>query len=262
VNVPFDTKQEREFYGKVKMEVRQEYLRIMEEDGKNKMMELFELLLRLRQATVHPNIVIGGLAKKFSIDNPKLWEGHSTKESKLIDMFRQHVEGDKTIIVCHYTDEMDMIHNALQKNYPLLKLEKFNGLMNLTARDNCVAKCMNGEVDVLIIQILCGGVGLNLQVFNKVYILTPDWNPGNEIQAIARCHRIGQTRDVDVYKIIIAEDEIPTIDQLLLNVQTKKRALMAECLDDRSLEFNERFQYSSTKITSGLSFQDFRQLLH
>jgi SNF2 family DNA or RNA helicase len=133
--------------------------------------------------------------------------------------------------------------------------------MNLTARDACVRQCMHGNVDVLIMQILCGGVGLNLQVFNKVYTLTPDWNPGNEIQAIARCHRIGQERDVEVFKIIIDEDEHTTVDQLLLNVQSKKRALMAECLQDPTLEFSEQFKYTGNLSKMGLTFKDFRTLL-
>ena len=261
VNIPFDNDEERQFYTEVRQEIRSEYLRIIDEDGKTKMMELFELLLRLRQATIHPNIVINGLAKKYNIENPKLWCSPSTKETKLIELFRQHMEKDKTIIICHYQQEMDIIHNSLSKAYPNLKIAKFNGSMNLASRDTCVKKCMDGNVDVLIMQILCGGVGLNLQIFNKVYTLTPDWNPANEIQAIARCHRIGQERDVEVFKIIIDEDETMTIDQLLLNVQSKKRALMAECLGDPSLEFSEKFKYSAKSSKMGLTFRDFKSLL-
>jgi SNF2 family DNA or RNA helicase len=261
VNIPFDNDEERQFYIKVRQEIRSEYLRIVDENEKNKMMELFELLLRLRQATINPNIVIKGLAKKYNIENPKLWDNPSTKETKLIELFSQHVENDKSIIICHFQQEMDIIHTTLAKTYPHLKIAKFNGSMNLTTRDTCVKKCMEGNVDVLIMQILCGGVGLNLQVFNKVYTLTPDWNPANEIQAIARCHRIGQERNVDVYKIIIDEDEIMTIDQLLLNVQSKKRALMAECLSDPSLQFSEKFKYSAKSSKMGLTFRDFKTLL-
>jgi len=261
VNVPFDTEEERKFYGEVRDEIRSEYVRIMEEDGKTKMMELFELLLRLRQATVHPNIVIRGLAKKYKIDDPKLWTAPSTKQTKLIELFRQHDHTDKTIIICHYQQEMDIIQDALSKTFPSLKIAKFNGSMNLTTRDACVRRCMDGGVDVLIMQILCGGVGLNLQVFNKVYTLTPDWNPANEIQAIARCHRIGQERDVEVFKIIIDDDEIMTIDELLLNVQSKKRALMAECLQDPTLAFSENFRQTTRPSKMGLTFRDFRTLL-
>ena len=261
VNIPFDNEEERQFYKDVRQEIRSEYLRIIHNDGKTKMMELFELLLRLRQSTIHPNLVINGLAKKYNIEKPKLWSVPSTKETKLIELFSKHAERDKTIIICHYQQEMDIIQNALSKAFPNLKIAKFNGSMNLPARDACVKKCMDGNVDVLIMQILCGGVGLNLQIFNKVYTLTPDWNPANEIQAIARCHRIGQERDVEVFKIIIDEDDTMTIDQLLLNVQSKKRALMAEYLSDPSLEFSEKFRYSAKSSKMGLTYHDFKMLL-
>ncbi len=261
VNIPFDTEEERNFYREVRQEIRSDYLRIIQEDENTKMMELFELLLRLRQATIHPNVVINGLAKKYNIDKPKLWSNPSTKETKLIELFGKHVENDKSIIICHFQQEMDIIHSSLLKTYPKLKIAVFNGSMNLVARNACVKKCMEGMVDVLIMQILCGGVGLNLQIFNKVYTLTPDWNPANEIQAVARCHRIGQERNVEVFKIIIDEDEIMTIDQLLLNVQSKKRSLMAECLGDPTLEFSEKFRYSAKSSKMGLTYRDFKTLL-
>ena len=261
INIPFDNEEERKFYQEVRAEIRSEYLRIIHDDGQTKMMELFELLLRLRQATIHPNIVINGLAKKYKIDQPRLWSRPSTKETKLIQLFKQHVDNDKSIIICHYQQEMDIIQNSISKAFPNLKIAKFNGAMNLSARETCVKRCMEGNVDVLIMQILCGGVGLNLQIFNKVYTLTPDWNPANEIQAIARCHRIGQQNDVEVFKIVIDEDELMTIDQLLLNVQSKKRTLMAECLGDPSLEFSEQFIHSAKSSNMGLTFRDFKTLL-
>lgn len=261
INVPFDNEKERNFYKEVRQEIRSEYLRIIDEDENTKMIELFELLLRLRQATIHPNIVINGLAKKYNIEKPKSCNIISTKQNKLIELFGQHIENDKSIIICHFKDEMDIIHATLSKTYPNLKIGIFNGSMNLAARDACVKKCMEGGIDVLIMQILCGGVGLNLQIYNKVYTLSPDWNPANEIQAFARCHRIGQMRDVEVYKIVIDEEDDMTIDQLLLNVQSKKRLLMAEYLGDTSLEFNEKFRNSYKSSKMGLTFRDFKTLL-
>ena len=47
-----------------------------------------------------------------------------------------------------------------------------------------------------------GGVGINLTAADTVIIYDPDWNPQNDIQAMARCHRIGQTRAVQVYKLV------------------------------------------------------------
>jgi len=88
--------------------------------------------------------------------------------------------------------------------------------------------------------------------------VTPDWNPSNEIQAIARCHRIGQTSDVEVIKLIIHQDSNkPTIDEKIIQVQQIKRDIMADHLIDETLRFNER-----TNGKMNLSMKDFAYLLH
>ena len=57
---------------------------------------------------------------------------------------------------------------------------------------------------ILIIQIQTGCEGINLQQnFSEIYFVSPHWNPAVEQQAIARCHRIGQTKPVDVFKFIM-----------------------------------------------------------
>ena len=87
--------------------------------------------------------------------------------------------------------------------------------------------------------------------------MAPNWNPSNEIQAIARCHRIGQTSDVDVVKLIIKEEgDKPTIDEKIVVVQQQKRELMAEHLNDETLLFNERIRGSMN-----LTMKDFSYLL-
>jgi DNA repair protein RAD16 len=121
----------------------------------------------------------------------------------------------------------------------------YSGGMNFESRNQCIADCHAGKIDVLVMQIVCGGVGLNLQMFNKVYMLTPNWNPANEIQAIARCHRIGQTRDVEVFKLVIADDTMETIDQRIIRVQQRKRGIMSHYLNDATFDFNEIFRHEN-----------------
>ena len=60
---------------------------------------------------------------------------------------------------------------------------------------------LSEPADALIIQIQTGCEGLNLQLnFSEIYFVSPHWNPCVEDQAIARCHRIGQTKPVDFFK--------------------------------------------------------------
>jgi superfamily II DNA or RNA helicase len=73
---------------------------------------------------------------------------------------------------------------------------------------------------VLVAQIQAGGVGLNIQAASVVIITEPQWNPAIEEQAIARAHRMGQVRRVDVHRLL-AED---SVDQRMLEVLRVKRA--------------------------------------
>lgn len=265
LDIPFDTDKEREFYVKVEEEVQKEYLKLINEGETPNMMEIFELLLRLRQATIHPNLVIKGLAKKFDIKKPQLWKGSSTKINKMMELFANQEEDDRSLVVCHYQEEIDQALIFLGRAFPKLRMEVFNGGLSLEARNDLVRRCMKGEVDVLFMQIMAGGVGLNLQIFNKVFLLTPNWNPGNEIQAIARCHRIGQTRDVEVFKIVIRDDVIEksTIDERIIEVQIEKRDLMVSSLNDETFKFNEQFKNSNGLKAGGCGFtlRDMKKLL-
>ena len=97
------------------------------------------------------------------------------------------------------------------------------------------------DCDVLILQIQTACEGLNLQEFSDVYFVSPHWNPFVEAQAIGRCHRIGQTREVRVFRFFMdgssfrpsddrAEHEPLTADNYIQEKQNAKRDLAAEIL--------------------------------
>ena len=87
--------------------------------------------------------------------------------------------------------------------------------------------------NVLIAQIQTSCEGLNLQHFAEVYFTTPHWNPAVESQAIARCHRIGQKKDVNVYRFVTAFEDAEneasmSLDQYCMEVQRVKKAVATE----------------------------------
>jgi SNF2 family DNA or RNA helicase len=266
VNVPFQDPNELKFYQNLRTECKDEYLRLKREGDGNIMMQLFELLLRLRQATIHPNLVINGLAKKYE-QEPDLWDGESSKMKELVKLFNAQDDGDKTIVFCHFTEEINLVIGTLGRTHPDLRVEKFDGSMNLGARDDVLQRSKKDKVDVIVMQILCGSVGLNMQEFNNVYIVSGDWNPSNEMQAIGRAHRIGQTRNVHVKKLVSTEppvednDEmapVATIDERILQIQENKRELMVEFLKDEIFRDNGRM---NNDFKSALTMKDYSQLL-
>ena len=85
--------------------------------------------------------------------------------------------------------------------------------------------------DVLIMQIKSGSDGLNLQQYSEVYFTSPHWNPSVEDQALARVHRIGQKKDVTVYKFIMNRvngGTSPSFDAYCNEVQNVKRKVQKE----------------------------------
>jgi len=84
-----------------------------------------------------------------------------------------------------------------------------------------------GAVRVMLLSTRAGGVGINLVAADTVVVYDSDWNPQNDVQAMARCHRIGQTRKVTVYRLLTAG----TYEAHMYAVATAKLSLDRAVLD-------------------------------
>ena len=81
---------------------------------------------------------------------------------------------------------------------------------------------------MFLISLKAGGFGLNLTEADYCFLLDPWWNPATEAQAVDRTHRIGQTRNVMVYRLI-AKD---TIEEKVLALARRKAELFTGVMDD------------------------------
>ena len=95
-------------------------------------------------------------------------------------------------------------------------------------RPTCCRTFKNGAAPVFLISLKAGGFGLNLTEADYCFLLDPWWNPAAEAQAIDRIHRIGQTRNVMVYRLI-AKD---TIEEKVLALNARKAELFASVMDE------------------------------
>jgi len=148
-------------------------------------------------------------------------KGHSKMDSVIQKIVERKDNGNKKIVFSNFHGEIDYLKNSLSKEG--LIVEYIDGRVSKRQR-----KAILGNiVDVLIIQIKTGSEGLNLQNYNEVYFVTPDWNPQTEQQAIARCHRIGQTKKVEVFRFVMSpyHEEGSNIEMYSEQVQVNKREI-------------------------------------
>ena len=109
----------------------------------------------------------------------------------------------------------------------MTNVSSFDGRTRQSQRNLKLAQ----KFEVLVLQIQTGCEGLNLQNdYSEVYFVSPHWNPSIEDQAVARCHRIGQSKPVQVFKFVMDSfdsvlSDIPnlTLDQYVAMTQQSKR---------------------------------------
>ncbi len=120
---------------------------------------------------------------------------------------------------------LDLIAQELQKTE--IDFVELRG--DTKDRATPVRRFQNEEVPIFLISLKAGGTGLNLTAADTVIHYDPWWNPAVEQQATDRAHRIGQTKNVFVYKLI-AEG---TIEQRMLELQDPKRTLANSIYDEK-----------------------------
>ncbi|MCC9198476.1 SNF2-related protein [Arthrobacter sp. zg-Y820] len=103
----------------------------------------------------------------------------------------------------------------------------------------------DGEAPVFLISLKAGGFGLNLTEADYVFLLDPWWNPAAESQAVDRTHRIGQTRNVMVYRMVARG----TIEEKVMALKEQKAKLFSSVMDDDAV------------FSSALTAEDIRSLL-
>ncbi|KAL7678617.1 putative helicase, Zinc finger, RING-type, Zinc finger, RING/FYVE/PHD-type [Plasmopara halstedii] len=143
----------------------------------------------------------------------------------------------KVVVFSQWTSMLDMVSRLLTRHS--FSHCKFDGGLNQEARERVLTKFTNDpNIEVLVISLKAGGVGLNLTCASVVILLDPWWNPGVEKQAVDRVHRLGQTRDVIVKRYVIKD----TVEDMILQLQQRKELLakhvlvVAKAHDDRRSE--------------------------
>jgi superfamily II DNA or RNA helicase len=170
---------------------------------------ILDALLKLRQVCCDPRLLKLGAASQVQ---------QSAKLEQLLDMLPEMVaEGRKILLFSQFTQMLGLIEQELPRlGIPWVKLTGQS-----KNRDAIIDRFTSGEVPLFLISLKAGGVGLNLPQADTVIHYDPWWNPAVENQATDRAHRIGQTQNVWVLKLVAQG----TIEERMLALQERKAQL-------------------------------------
>lgn len=217
--------EQRKRYEKAKSQARNFLL-----DGSTKKQEnynavVFSTLMKLRQLAIHPELVKG--SKPTS----------SGKFQDILEQLDVLVKSNhKVLIFSQFIGHLNIF-----KRYFLARKWGFTMLTGEMKLENRAAAVNdfeeNPNTQLFLISLKAGGTGLNLTAASYVFLTDPWWNPATEKQAIARAHRIGQTKNVMVTRFITKD----TIEEKILLLQQQKQQLADDIIGtDDAVSFSRK----------------------
>ncbi|KAI5867043.1 SNF2 family N-terminal domain-containing protein [Durotheca rogersii] len=162
------------------------------------------------------------------------WE-ESPKVQKFLELIRGYIKtGDRALVFSRFEMVIDILRETLHSaNIPYCEL---TGAMETAERfPECQRFTENTDIPVFLLTTGAGGTGLNLTAANKIILFDQSDNPQDDVQASNRAHRIGQTRDVEVVRIITRN----SVERFIYNSCVKKLMLAARVERDHGAEDDE-----------------------
>lgn len=182
----------------------------------------------LRKICNHPDLVEH---KTLSI-RPGYNYGSGAKSGKmqvvkaLLELWKE--QGQKTLLFAQHRIMLDILERFV-KSLQGFTFRRMDGNTPIQARQGMVDEFNNNpDVHVFLLTTKVGGLGINLTGANRVIIYDPDWNPSTDVQARERAWRLGQKREVRIYRLMTAG----TIEEKIYHRQLFKQFLTNKILRD------------------------------
>lgn len=201
---------------------------------KNKMI-ILSLLTKLRQICIHPGILFED------------YQGSSVKLTELCRVVKEVISnGHKILLFTSFKTALDLV----KKEFDQIGISSYTIAGDVPSKKRLllVDAFNHDDTNVFLIMLKSGGTGLNLTSADVVIHLDLWWNPQVENQATDRTHRIGQTHQVDVIKLVCKN----TIEERILELQAQKKVLSDKLIENGTDEAG---------FIRSLSEQDIRNLL-
>ncbi|TYC97901.1 hypothetical protein FQ377_11840 [Arthrobacter echini] len=192
---------------------RQKLLGLIEDMNRNRMI-VFRSLTLLRM-----------LALDASLVDP----AHAGVPSAKLDVLFENLEGiiaegHRALVFSQFTSYLKKAAEQLEARG--IRYAYLDG--STRSRGDVIDSFKDGDAPVFLISLKAGGFGLNLTEADYCFILDPWWNPASENQAVDRTHRIGQTKNVMVYRMVSKG----TIEEKVMKLKENKAKLFTSVMDD------------------------------
>lgn len=183
------------------------------EDSEKHLLHILKGLTELRQICDSPALLKDNLLHGAS----------SSKITTLMEEIDSHSPQHKILVFSQFVSMLDLIKKELEDKQ--IPFEYLSG--QTTNREKRVENFQNNpDVRVFLISLKAGGIGLNLTEADYVYLVDPWWNPAVENQAIDRCYRIGQKKNVIAVRLICPD----TIEEKIMKLQETKKELVNDII--------------------------------
>lgn len=184
--------------------------------------------------------------RQLSLDPSLVDAEHAGVGSAKVDALLEQLEdvvagGHRALVFSQFTSFLGRVRDRLDAEG--IAHAYLDG--STRGRGKVLDEFKNGDAPVFLISLKAGGFGLNLTEADYCFLLDPWWNPATEAQAVDRTHRIGQTRNVMVYRLI-AKD---TIEEKVMALKARKSELFSSVVDEGGA------------FTAALTVDDIRELL-
>jgi hypothetical protein len=188
-----------------------------EESFKKNKIQILAELTRIRQICCDPSLMVSN------------YKGESAKRSACMELVESAIEGEhKMLIFSQFTSMLELLANDLTAAG--IRYYTITGATAKEKRVEMVNAFNTDDVPVFLISLKAGGTGLNLTGADVVIHYDPWWNVAAQNQATDRAHRIGQTKVVSVYKLIVKN----SIEEKIVKMQQEKADLADTILSGES----------------------------
>lgn len=207
--------EEKNFYEALRRESLARISSISDADSAKKRFSILSEITKLRRACCDCSLI----NNEIEISNSKL---------EAFDEIVQELKENnhRALVFSQYVDYLTIVKKRLEQQG--IAYQYLDGSTPQKQRKASVEEFQAGTGDLFLLSLKAGGVGLNLTAADYVIHLDPWWNPAIEDQASDRAHRLGQTRPVTVYRLVMKH----SIEEKILKMHRDKRELAIGLLDD------------------------------